>query len=98
MDVKGHILFFTVHHVQQVRPNWPFCRISAEVQHHNTKHCEDDTDGLLVWDIANSQTWGKTGEESEHMSLKAKTANGKTNLLKRKVAYGNTYGKHSIAE
>lgn len=56
MNVKGHVLLFTVHHIQQVGPNWPFCCISAEVQHHYTKHCEDYTNGLLVRDIADSQT------------------------------------------
>lgn len=52
MDIKGHVLFLTVHDVQQVGSDGPLRGISTEIQDHHPQHREDDANGLPVGDIA----------------------------------------------
>lgn len=60
MDVEGHVLLLTVHHVQQVGTDGPLGRVRTEVQDHHPQHREDDANGLPVGDIAKGQAWGST--------------------------------------
>lgn len=43
VDVKCHVLFFSVCHVQQIRSDWSLRRISTEIQHDHSQHGEDYT-------------------------------------------------------
>lgn len=63
VDVEGHVLLLTVHHVQQVCTDGPLCGISAEIQDHHPQHSEDDADGLPGGDIAEGQACQGTEEQ-----------------------------------
>lgn len=66
VDVESHILLLCVSHIQQICSNGPFGCISAEVQHHHSKHGQHDAYRLPVGHVSNSQTWHTAHTETDH--------------------------------